>query len=60
MLADGIGPASFVYKYLSGLYSEQNAAGRRVSCVVSNGTGNWFPLRLGAPAEISKITLVRA
>lgn len=60
MLADGIGPASFVYKYLSGLYSEQNTAGRRVSCVVSNGTGNWFPLRLGAPAEISKITLVRA
>lgn len=60
MLADGIGPASFVYKYLSGLYAERNAAGRRVSCVVSNGTGNWFPLRLGAPAEIAKITLVRA
>jgi len=60
MLAEGIGPASFVYKYLSGLYTERNAAGRRVSCVVSNGTGNWFPLRLGAPAEISKITLVRA
>jgi predicted MPP superfamily phosphohydrolase len=25
--------------------------------VVSNGVGNWFPLRINAPAEIVKITL---
>lgn len=46
----GAGPAMF--KYWSGLY--QNV-GR--SLVVSNGAGNWFPLRTAAPAEIVHITL---
>ena len=27
------------------------------SLVVSNGVGNWFPLRTAAPAEIVHITL---
>jgi predicted MPP superfamily phosphohydrolase len=27
---------------------------------VSNGVGNWFPLRLNAPAEIIHLTLRRA
>jgi len=30
------------------------------SLVVSNGAGNWFPLRTSAPAEILQITLHRA
>jgi len=60
MLADGFGPASLLYKYVSGLYTRRNPSGKTVSCVVSNGTGNWLPLRLSAPAEIARITLVRA
>ncbi len=60
MLADRIGPASLLYKYVSGLYTRRNPAGKTVSCIVSNGTGNWLPLRLSAPAEIARITLVRA
>ncbi|HTL28850.1 MAG TPA: metallophosphoesterase [Tepidisphaeraceae bacterium] len=48
----GFGPAMF--RYWSGLYEK---AGR--SLVVSNGTGNWFPLRVHAPAEIVHLTLHR-
>lgn len=49
----GFGPA--MYRYWSGLYS-------RDSChtVISNGAGNWFPLRFNAPAEIARIVLRRA
>jgi uncharacterized protein len=49
----GFGPA--MYRYWSGLYS-------RVGChtFVSNGSGNWFPLRINAPAEVARITLRRA
>ena len=49
----GAGPAMF--RYWSGFYQK---AGRAL--VVSNGTGNWFPLRLNAPAEIIHLTLRRA
>ena len=48
----GFGPAMF--KYWSGLYRRESSA-----LVVSNGTGNWFPLRVNAPAEIVHITLCR-
>jgi hypothetical protein len=46
----GFGPAMF--RYWSGWYPQ---SGR--SLVVSNGVGNWFPLRVQAPAEIVHITL---
>jgi uncharacterized protein len=46
----GAGPAFF--KYWSGLYRRGNS-----SLVVSNGAGNWFPLRINAPAEILRLTL---
>jgi uncharacterized protein len=46
----GLGPLRF--KYISGLYEKPNS-----KLIVSNGVGNWFPLRVGAPAEILKITL---
>ena len=49
----GFGPAMF--RYWSGLY-ERGAS----KLVVSNGVGNWFPLRLNAPAEIVHVTLRRA
>ena len=46
----GAGPAFF--KYWSGLYRSKGKA-----LVVGNGTGNWFPLRVKAPAEIIHLTL---
>jgi predicted MPP superfamily phosphohydrolase len=49
----GFGP--MLYRYWSGLYRKDDRA-----LVVSNGTGNWFPLRTRAPAEIIHITLRRA
>lgn len=48
----GFGPALF--RYWSGLY-ERGAS----KLIVSNGVGNWFPLRVNAPAEIVHITLHR-
>jgi predicted MPP superfamily phosphohydrolase len=48
----GFGPALF--RYWSGLYSR--GASR---LIVSNGVGNWFPLRVRAPAELVHLTLVR-
>jgi predicted MPP superfamily phosphohydrolase len=44
--------AGRVYRYWSGLYEKG-----RSKLVVSNGVGNWFPLRVNAPAEIVRITL---
>jgi predicted MPP superfamily phosphohydrolase len=48
----GLGPALF--RYWSGLYSRGQS-----KLIVSNGVGNWFPLRLNAPAEIVHLTLRR-
>jgi len=49
----GFGPALF--RYWSGLYSKGAS-----KLVVSNGVGNWFPLRVRAPAELLHLTLLRA
>jgi uncharacterized protein len=49
----GFGPALF--RYWSGLYSKGAS-----KLVVSNGVGNWFPLRVRAPAELLHLTLVRS
>ena len=49
----GCGP--MIYRYWSGLYRK---AARTL--IVSNGVGNWFPLRTAAPAEIIHLTLRRA
>ena len=46
----GAGPAMF--RYWSGLYQKAGCA-----LVVGNGTGNWFPVRMNAPAEIIHLTL---
>jgi len=48
----GFGPALF--RYWSGLYSKGAS-----KLIVSNGVGNWFPLRVRAPAELVHLTLVR-
>jgi uncharacterized protein len=49
----GFGPALF--RYWTGLYRRKNT-----TLAVSNGVGNWFPLRTSAPAEILHLTLRRA
>jgi hypothetical protein len=46
------GGGSFFFRYWSGLYKKG-----RSQLIVSNGIGNWFPLRINAPAEIIHITL---
>jgi predicted MPP superfamily phosphohydrolase len=48
----GFGPA--IFRYWSGLYTRAQS-----KLIVSNGVGNWFPLRINAPAEIIHLTLVR-
>ena len=48
----GFGPAMF--RYWSGLYARG-----RSQLVVSNGVGNWLPIRINAPAEIIHLTLRR-
>lgn len=52
MLGPNLGAGPLMFKYWSGLYTRAAS-----SLVVSNGTGNWFPLRTFAPAEIVHITL---
>jgi len=48
----GFGPALF--RYWSGLYTKGAS-----KLIVSNGVGNWFPLRVRAPAELLHLTLRR-
>lgn len=55
MLTQGFGAGSLMFKHWSGLYQKGNS-----SLVVSNGVGNWMPLRVNAPAEIITITLRKA
>ncbi len=52
MLTRHIGAGSLLFKYISGLYRRNQSA-----LVVSNGVGNWFPLRINAPAELVHLTL---
>ena len=52
MLAEHFGLGPLMFKYWSGLYRRGNT-----SMVVSNGCGDWFPCRVGAPAEIALLTL---
>jgi predicted MPP superfamily phosphohydrolase len=55
MVTPEIGPGPVMYRYWSGIYRKMAS-----SLVVSNGAGNWFPLRTSAPAEIIQIILHRA
>lgn len=55
MLTPNIGPGPMFYKYWSGLYQHKDC-----SLIVSNGVGNWFPLRINAPAEVVHVTLRKA
>jgi hypothetical protein len=55
MLSEGLGFGPAMFRYWSGLYRRGAS-----QLVVSNGVGNWFPLRVNAPAEIIHITLRQA
>ncbi len=52
MLTDNIGAGPMMFRYWSGLYQKDSA-----SLVVSNGVGNWLPLRINSPAEIVHVKL---
>lgn len=52
MLAEHLGFGPLFFRYWSGLYRKGQS-----QLVVSNGVGNWFPLRVNAPAEIIHLTL---
>ncbi len=52
MLTKKIGAGPLRFKYWSGRYNRRDCI-----LIVSNGVGNWFPLRVNAPAEIVRLTL---
>lgn len=55
MITPEVGPGAWMYRYWSGLYRKPTGE----AAVISNGAGNWFPLRTAAPAEILHLTLRR-
>jgi predicted MPP superfamily phosphohydrolase len=60
MLTKTIGGGPLRFKYWTGRYDKPGPQGLRPprsTLIVSNGVGNWFPLRIGAPAEILQITM---
>lgn len=61
MLNEDLGFGPMIFRYWTGLYTRQaTERNPQSSLVVSNGVGNWFPLRISAPAEIVHLTLKRA
>jgi uncharacterized protein len=54
MLNDHIGAGPLRFRYWTGEYRQRDSR-----LFISNGVGNWFPLRVNAPAEIVHLTLRR-
>ncbi len=54
MITPQHGPGPLLYRYWSGLHTSRQL---RRPIIVSNGVGNWFPIRTAAPAEIALITV---
>jgi predicted MPP superfamily phosphohydrolase len=52
-MAMRIGAGSLMFRYLWGQYWQGRSA-----LFVNAGVGNWFPVRINAPAEIVQIHLV--
>ncbi len=52
MFTRGIGGGPLRFRYWTGLYQKGES-----SLIVSNGVGNWFPLRINAPPQIVTLTL---
>ena len=55
MLTDRIGLGPLRFKYCSGRFQRGNT-----TMIVNNGCGDWFPCRIGAPAEIGLLRLTKA
>ena len=55
MLNESIGLGPMFFKYWSGSYHRG-----QTTMIVSNGCGDWFPCRIGAPAEVGLLTLTAA
>ena len=55
MFGDNIGLGRLRFKYCSGRFQRGNT-----TMIVSNGCGDWFPCRIGAPAEIGLVRLTKA
>lgn len=53
MLTQNIGAGPLRFRYWSGLYQKPGS-----QMFIGNGIGSWFPLRVNAPSEIVKITLL--
>jgi predicted MPP superfamily phosphohydrolase len=52
MLTDHLGGGPIRFRYWTGLYRKAKS-----QLYISNGIGNWYPLRVNAPAEITHLTL---
>lgn len=58
MATEKFGAGSIMFRYWSGLYTKAlNQQPNGSQMIVSNGIGNWFPLRINAPAELIQLTL---
>jgi len=55
MLTENIGLGRLRFKYCSGRFQRGNT-----TMIVNNGCGDWFPCRIGAPAEIGLLRLTKA
>lgn len=55
MITPEVGAGPMMFKYWSGHYRRNDS-----HLIVSNGSGNWFPLRTAAPAEIIDLKLIRS
>lgn len=55
MLTENIGAGPLRFRYWNGVHRRNGS-----QLIINNGVGNWFPLRVNAPAEILKLTLNRA
>jgi uncharacterized protein len=54
MLTKHIGAGPLRFRYWTGLYQDWEVGSK---LIVNNGVGDWFPLRVNAPAEIVHLTL---
>jgi len=49
-------PGKYLFRYVDGIYRSTQGN----TMFVHKGSGDWFPLRMGAPAEIVQLRLVQA
>jgi predicted MPP superfamily phosphohydrolase len=56
MLTKNIGAGPMRFRYWSGVYNRPTESGSD-TLLISNGVGNWFPLRVNAPPEVVLLTM---